>query len=53
MRWEDTVKMNLKDIECEDVKWIELAQDHIGINSIGPSGFAEVIHENGLPGRLP
>jgi hypothetical protein len=25
-RWEDNIKMDLKEIECEDVDWIHLAQ---------------------------
>jgi hypothetical protein len=53
MRWDGTIKMNLRDIECDNSKRIELAQDHIGIKSIGPTRFAAVISENGLPGRLP
>jgi len=27
LRWEDNVKMNLKEVGCWDVDWIELAQD--------------------------
>jgi len=26
-RWEDSTKMNLKEIGCEDVDWIQMVQD--------------------------
>ena len=26
-RWEDNIKMELQEVECEGVDWIELAQD--------------------------
>jgi hypothetical protein len=26
-RWEDNIKMDLQDVECESMDWIELAQD--------------------------
>jgi hypothetical protein len=26
-RWEDNIKMDLKEVECEGMDWIELAQD--------------------------
>jgi hypothetical protein len=26
-RWEDNIKMNLQEMGCEDMDWIELAQD--------------------------
>jgi hypothetical protein len=26
-RWEDNIKMDLKDVGCEGMDWIELAQD--------------------------
>jgi hypothetical protein len=26
-RWEDNIKLDLKELECEDMDWIELAQD--------------------------
>jgi hypothetical protein len=26
-RWEDNIKMNLQEVECEGMDWIELAQD--------------------------
>ena len=26
-RWEDNIKMDLQDVECEGMDWIELAQD--------------------------
>jgi len=26
-RWEDNIKMDLQDVECEDMDWIQLAQD--------------------------
>jgi hypothetical protein len=26
-RWEDNVKMNLHEVECRDMDWIEMAQD--------------------------
>jgi hypothetical protein len=26
-RWEDNIKMNLQEIECRGMDWIELAQD--------------------------
>jgi len=26
-KWEDNIKMNLQEMECEDMDWIELAQD--------------------------
>jgi hypothetical protein len=26
-RWEDTIKINMKEIGCEGVEWIHLAQD--------------------------
>jgi hypothetical protein len=26
-RWEDNIKMDLQEVGCEDVDWIELAQD--------------------------
>jgi hypothetical protein len=53
MRWEGTIKMNVTDTECWNLKWIKLAQHQIGINSIRPTRFTDVISENGLPGRLP
>ena len=26
-RWEDNIKMDLQEVECGDVDWVELAQD--------------------------
>jgi hypothetical protein len=26
-RWEDNVKMDIQEVECEGIDWIELAQD--------------------------
>ena len=26
-RWEDNIKMDLQEVGCEDINWIELAQD--------------------------
>ena len=26
-RWKDTIKMDLQNVECDDVDWIELAED--------------------------
>jgi len=26
-RWEDNIKMDLQEVGCEDMDWIELAQD--------------------------
>jgi hypothetical protein len=26
-RWEDNIKMDLQEVECESMDWIELAQD--------------------------
>ena len=26
-RWKDNIKMNLQEVECGDMNWIELAQD--------------------------
>jgi hypothetical protein len=26
-RWEDNIKMDLQEVECEGMDWIELAQD--------------------------
>ena len=26
-RWEDNIKMNLQEVRCESMEWIELAQD--------------------------
>ena len=26
-RWEDNIKMDLQEVECGDMDWIELAQD--------------------------
>jgi len=26
-RWEYNIKMNLQEVECEDIDWIDLAQD--------------------------
>jgi len=26
-RWEDNIKMNLQEVECRGVDWIEVAQD--------------------------
>jgi len=26
-RWEDNIKMDIQEVECEGVEWIELAQD--------------------------
>ena len=26
-RWEDNIKMDLKEVRCEDMDWIEVAQD--------------------------
>jgi hypothetical protein len=28
-RWEDNIRMNVKDIECEDVDWIHLAEHEV------------------------
>jgi len=28
-RWEDNIKMNLQEVECEDMEWIELAPDRV------------------------
>jgi len=27
LRWEDNIKMDLQEVECGSVDWIELAQD--------------------------
>jgi hypothetical protein len=27
LRWEDNIKMDLQEVECEGMDWIELAQD--------------------------
>jgi len=27
LRWEDNIKMDLQEVGCEDINWIELAQD--------------------------
>jgi hypothetical protein len=27
LRWEDNIKMDLQDVECGSMDWIELAQD--------------------------
>jgi hypothetical protein len=43
-KWEANIKMNLKEIECEDVDWIYLAQD------ISGGGSCE--HGNELPGTI-
>ena len=29
-RWEDNIKMDLQDVECGGLDWIELAQDRVG-----------------------
>ena len=29
-RWEDNIKMDLQEVECRDMYWIELAQDRNG-----------------------
>jgi len=29
-RWEDNIKMDLPEVECGGMDWIELAQDRIG-----------------------
>ena len=26
-RWEDNIKMNLQEVKCEGMEWIDLAQD--------------------------
>jgi len=26
-RWENNIKMNLQEVRCEDINWIDLAQD--------------------------
>jgi hypothetical protein len=26
-RWEDNIKLDLQELECGDIEWIELAQD--------------------------
>ena len=28
LRWEDNIKMDIQDVGCEDMDWIELAQDN-------------------------
>jgi hypothetical protein len=28
-KWEDTILMNCKEVECEGVNWIQLAQDSV------------------------
>jgi hypothetical protein len=30
-RWKDTIKMDLKEIGCQDVDWINLAQDRFTV----------------------
>jgi len=30
LRWEDNIKMDLQEVECESMDWIELAQDRDG-----------------------
>ena len=27
LRWEDNIKMDLQEVECRDMDWIDLAQD--------------------------
>jgi hypothetical protein len=29
-RWEDNIKMDLQEVGCEDMDWLELAQDRDG-----------------------
>jgi hypothetical protein len=29
LRWEDNIKMDLQEVECEGMDWIKLAQDII------------------------
>jgi hypothetical protein len=36
---EETIKMNVKDIDCEDVNRIELAQDYLQFPALAVSMF--------------
>jgi hypothetical protein len=44
-RWEDTIKMDLKEIGYEGVEWIQLAEDRVQwwvpVNTVEPSGSIE------------
>jgi hypothetical protein len=33
-RWEDNVEMDIKEMECEDVDWIHLAQDNDHLRAV-------------------
>jgi len=39
-RWEDNIKMDLQEMGCGGMNWIELAQDRDGLRACGnePSG---------------
>jgi hypothetical protein len=33
-RWEDNIKMDLQEVGCGDVDWIDLAQDRVRLRAI-------------------
>jgi hypothetical protein len=33
-RWENTIKMDLKELGYEGVNWIHLAQDRVAVNTV-------------------
>jgi len=47
-RWEDNIKMDIQEVGCVGVDWIELAQDRESwqalVNLVWPDGSVMVIH---------
>jgi hypothetical protein len=33
-RWDDNIKMDLQEVGCEDMEWIDLAQDRTPVNAV-------------------
>jgi hypothetical protein len=55
-RWEDNIKVDLQDVECEGMKWIDLAQDRDRwralVNAVMNLRFPQIA-ENFLTSREP
>jgi hypothetical protein len=46
MTWDDNIKVDLREISCEDEWWTDLAEDRLGINDALLFGSATVLLVN-------
>jgi hypothetical protein len=45
-RWEDNIKVNVKEIECEVVDWIHLAQDRHQSQAVVSTVISHCVPQN-------